>query len=529
MRYWFWICLLVSIGGVSNAQLNSLQTQIQGRNSTVEYQARQFITHLYQEYYLRFPSPAEVEVWMQGFRRGESLEQIHAAFLGSDEYFNRNGRNNLKWLSQMFLTVNNRQPNQDDLNYWSQRLRRVNNDRRRLAEEFLRTQMGGVASGPNYDPSYGTLPSPPAVGNLSTQLVTSAQQLSQSVRNEFSSWRGTIIQLQANNLLDLAQRSRTTLNNSNRDPVAAQTAMQRIAAAVQGLNIQFRSVSGGINSRFYLDQVNRIQRTLSDYLNSVDSGGRPVQLPNQPPVVADGLTRQEARRLARTADRLVDQLKQTYGIVQDLARYNYRYSALVHDLGRLTADAQNLDNSIEEGFSKIRLQNQASQMRGRVQNIAGRLHNQTIDVRLSQSWSTVIQSFNELTNSLGSLGGFNPGVGTSDPVQLRSLYRAIDQSITYTDLLLYQFKPYNYYGGDYSRFSQETRELRNSLSDFRSSLTPVSSSASIRAGARKVNNSYRAVERAWNAMLRNTGMVNTNGLTNLSNAMEQLMSVASAR
>jgi hypothetical protein len=505
-------------------------------NQVQEEQARQFITHLYQEYYLRFPNPSEVEVWMQDVRKGNSLDEIHAAFLGSDEYYARMGRNDSNWFNGMYLTVANRQPTTDVIYYWSNRLRQLNGDRRRLAREFLRSQMAGSNSGANYDPGFGQLPNQPSTLGLPSQLVTSSQQLAQSVRSEFSGWNRTLLQLQANNLSNLAQQSQTTLQNATLDPLAANSALQRLNSAVQGLNSQFQSTAGGTSSRMYLDQINRAIRALNDSLSSgggIGAIGGPT-FPSYPtfypPVQEETLSRQDARSIARIANRLLDKMRQTYSVVQDLSRYDYRYSALVNDLGQLTFEMQNFSNGIYEGMPKSRLRQQTESIRGRLQNIGGRLQNQSIDIRLSQAWFATIQEFDKFWTEIGGLDTSYPGAGGNlDWTRIQALQRPTDQALSYCDLLLFQYGSYYYYGNQYSKFVDELRSLRNSLSDFRSNLNYNSTNAAIQTKLREVNNVYRSVELSWNDLMRQTGMAGGNGLYNLSNAIRELTTVASSR
>jgi hypothetical protein len=493
-------------------------------------QARQFITHLYQEYYLRFPNSAEVESWMREYRKGNSLEEIHAAFLGSDEYYTRMQRNDSIWFNGMYLTVANRQPTSDVITYWSNRLRQYNGDRRRLAREFLRSQMGGSNLIP-IKPEPGQLPNLPSNLGLPAQLVTSSQQLVQSVRNEFSGWNRTVLQLQANALSDMARQSQTTLQNAANDPVAARAAWQRVNAALQGLNRQFETTSGGTNSRAYLDQINRQVRAIGEMLPTGGGILGPTYPPIYPPVQEVTLSRQDAQRISGAAASLADKTKQTYWAVQDLARYDYRYSSFVNDIGQLVTEIQTVSNGIYEGMPASRLRKQAEAIRTRMQSIGGRMQNQAVDVRLSQSWFAAVLEFDKFWAEIGGQGtGFPGSTGNVvDWTRVQALQKPTDQALSYCDALLFQYGSYYYYGTPYAKFVDEVRALRSSLNDFRANLNYNTTNTTIQNKLNNVNTTLRAAEQAWTDLQRQPGIIGSDGFANLSNSIRELMIVASGR
>ncbi|MFN9917819.1 MAG: DUF4214 domain-containing protein, partial [Pirellulaceae bacterium] len=67
--------------------------------SAQRFDNRDFITQLYREYYQRVPTSQELNVWLSGMQRGDSPLDVHASFIGSDEYFERCGLNSNTWLN----------------------------------------------------------------------------------------------------------------------------------------------------------------------------------------------------------------------------------------------------------------------------------------------------------------------------------------------------------------------------------------------------------------------------------------------
>lgn len=517
------LLLTISVGipTAGRAQVSSYRGSLAN-----EDQARQFIVQLYREYYQRNPNYAEVEDWMRSVRRGNTAEELHAAFIGSEEFFTKFGRSEYNWINNLFVTLANRNPGNAEISYWMNRLELLQRDRQRLALEFLRTQTGGRVPGPGYDPSYGTLPGIPSYENLASQLVTSSQQLAQNIRYEVSSWNGTVLQMQANSLLQTARQNQAVLANPSQNFLAAQAAMQQIGLVLQGLNSQFQNLSGANTSRIYLAQINRIHQELSKVIPDGSVVGRPTYPPLYPPSQPDGLLPDEVRRISNACSSLLWQIQQSSSIVQNLARYDYRYSAWARDIGQLAADVQNFGNSITAGFPRSQMNDRGFRIRSSIQNLGARLEGQNVDVRLSQAWYQTVAAFNQLAREMGNMDSTGGGGTVFDPGRLQALRQPIDQAIAQTDQLIYQYGPMFYSGILQSAFVSSLQGLRESLARFRSSLDIDSSQAAVQRNATLVTNSFRTVNLSWDQLVRNSA---TQPGTDIGRLAESIRVVSSLR
>ena len=62
---------------------------------------------------------------------------MQTTLLASNEFYDRCRNNPTVFVSQLYFLVLNRQPTQQDLNFWTERLRKVRNNRAQLVREFL--------------------------------------------------------------------------------------------------------------------------------------------------------------------------------------------------------------------------------------------------------------------------------------------------------------------------------------------------------------------------------------------------------
>jgi hypothetical protein len=100
--------------------------------------ADRMVTQFYRRYLGRWPSPEEVANWANQLRAGTSLQTVEAGFLGSDEYYRRNGADPWEYVASLYRDVLGRYPSasevQGQLNGW----RALRGDRMRFAQEFLK-------------------------------------------------------------------------------------------------------------------------------------------------------------------------------------------------------------------------------------------------------------------------------------------------------------------------------------------------------------------------------------------------------
>jgi dsDNA-binding SOS-regulon protein len=486
---------------------------------------RDFITQLYREYYQRVPSSQELNVWLDGLKRGESPQEIHAAFIGSDEYFEKCGLNANTWLNNVFVAVTNRSPSSDEFRYWSQRLRQLGYDRRAMAREFLQTYGGQPVVPPR--PSGGD----PAAEQIASQMLSNSRQLTQNVRSEVSGFNGSLILLQANNLQSILQKSQKALENFQRDPLAAQLALNNIQLATKSLGTSLQSAPSAVNSRYYLNEITQAQRTLASVVSGLNPGTGgggtiypPINPPNRP---GPSLTRDDARRVGREVDNLSDRANDTFYLVQSISSQDYRYRRLSADLSSFTGRVQALSRNTVEGYPLERLRNDLLSLENQLQNIDNSIRNLYVDVRVSQSWMNTTRAWSNLrsqaTRVVGEFGNnnFQPNVPS---VNTQLILQQIDRNIAQCDALLAQLNQYYLSSGAFGRMINDVRAIRNNLIQLRANVLAGYNPNVWRTDANAIRSSLNDANQAQQDVLRSARSTGQSApsLTELNNSLQQL-------
>ena len=490
----------------------------QGYNWSQEQEARQFIIHMYQEYYQRKPIESEIQNWMQYIRKGDSLKELHASFIGSEEYFRKHNRNESSWLNGVFASVLNRNPQSSEFNYWMRRLAQLNGDRRGMAKEFLRTHSESTSAGSgNWQPD----------NNLPDQLVNGATQLLQNVNREFTGFSGSVLRLQANNLLQVTQQARSILNNNSARASEKRLALNNVNVAIQGLNSQFQQVSGGSNSRYYLDQINRTYRQLANDLPSGGNTGGP-NYPSYNPPGNQGrrLTREEVRTYSRLNNSTISMLRQANSMIRDIARNDYRYVQLNNDTGYLLTEFQNIGNNIYQGYPKAKLQRQLGVCEKHIRNISQRINTSVVDVRVSQTWYLFNKAYNQMAREVGVIEANNPeggnSGGDSNWDRLQAILQQIDQSIAICDQLIQRYAPFYYRGGAYARMVSNLRNLQSSLVQLRTDLSQNRGNNVFRNDLQKINQQYTYLQQSIGELGTGRSTLNANEFSGLTNKLREI-------
>ena len=100
------------------------------------------LTKMFREYLGREPRSSELYVWHQHFARGGTVAQAQAELLGLNEYYNRADADDAQYIRQLYRDILNKQPTQQELTYWMQRMRDLNRLRPEVTREFLSQVVG---------------------------------------------------------------------------------------------------------------------------------------------------------------------------------------------------------------------------------------------------------------------------------------------------------------------------------------------------------------------------------------------------
>jgi hypothetical protein len=518
-----WVCLPASWAPTAWAQnINGNLLDARGND------ARNFIVQMYSRYYGRSPSNREVDVWMQGIRRGDSLLDVHAAFIASDEYFANRGNNESEWIIGMYFANMGRAPQQNELRFWVDRYRNLRQNSRAVAQEFLQSIGGetgpviGWPTNPGNNNNGGI--NNGQLQSLGNQLTTNSQLLVQSVRNETSGLTGGLARIQANNLLSAAQNSRNAFAAANRDPQAAWSAHRSLDSSIQGLANSLRNEFNANNSRYYLTQVTQVHRAIGDLLPSgnIQPPG-PIYPPYFPPTDQYTLSRSDARQLGRLNDATTRQFQNIYSLVQNISYQDYRYRQLATDLGTVTGQFQYLSTQIREGYPATQLRSDVARVDGEVRNLGERIRVGNVDLRVSQAWFDCIRSYEDLAVAVNRLQSNSGGGGLpGNAWNLQTTLRWIDQSIDQCDALIRQYGHYYLNGSGYSRFLTQLRNLKNSLVILKMHLSQNADNATLAADWQTVRDNFESARSLFPSNTTFSRSTDSTPFSDLEQSMQQL-------
>jgi hypothetical protein len=487
---------------------------------------RDFVTQLYREYYQRVPSSQELKIWLDGLQRGDSPLDVHAAFIGSDEYFEKCGLNANTWLNNVFVAVTNRSPSSEEFRYWSQRLRQLGYNRRAVGREFLQSYGGQAVVTPQPGISGTT-----GYEQIASQMLNNSRQLTQNVRSEVTGFNGSLVLLQANNLQSILQKSQKALENYARDPLAAQLALNNVQLATKSLGTSLQSAPSAVNSRYYLNEISQLHRSLSSVvtgLNPGTGGGGTIYPPVNPPArPGPSLSRDDARRIGREVDNLGDRANDSFYLVQSIANQDYRYQRLSADLSSFTGRVQALSRNTVEGYPIERLRSDLLSLDNQLRNIDNSIRSLYVDVRVSQSWMSTSRAWDDLRNQATRLVGdfgstnFQPNVPN---VNTQLILQQIDRNIAQCDALLAQLNQYYLSSGAFGRLISDVRAIRNNLVQLRANVLAGNNPSVWRTDANAIRSSLSDANQAQQEILRSARSTGQGApsLNELNSSLQQL-------
>lgn len=100
------------------------------------------IANWFREYLRREPRDQEMYVWQQHLARGGSLTDAQLQILSTPEFYYQSNADDTEYVRRMFQLVTNRQPSQQEISQWLNRLQYHNRYRPEMAREFLAMAKG---------------------------------------------------------------------------------------------------------------------------------------------------------------------------------------------------------------------------------------------------------------------------------------------------------------------------------------------------------------------------------------------------
>jgi uncharacterized lipoprotein YbaY len=95
------------------------------------------IVQWFRQYLQRDPRPLELYVWQSHIDRGGSLSEAQAQILSTPEFYGRCDQNDVIFVQQLHQMILGKQPTNEELAWWTERVRYHNRLRPEVAREFL--------------------------------------------------------------------------------------------------------------------------------------------------------------------------------------------------------------------------------------------------------------------------------------------------------------------------------------------------------------------------------------------------------
>jgi hypothetical protein len=126
------------VTALDNGTLSRGQAAIQFVASE-EYRMNTIRTY-FQAQLNRTPDAAELQFFMNRLRNGETQDALRVTFFGSEEFFNRYGRNNVEFVNQLYSQILGRTATAADVNFWVSVLAQTGGNRQFVATQFLNSR-----------------------------------------------------------------------------------------------------------------------------------------------------------------------------------------------------------------------------------------------------------------------------------------------------------------------------------------------------------------------------------------------------
>lgn len=502
------------------------------------FDANSLVTTLHQTYLGRPPSAEELTYWSTKLQQGTSSTEVHAAIIASDPVFARYGRDPGSWMEAVFTQVVHRPPQPAELQAWSARFQTLKGNREQIARELLASAGGNVA----------VTASRPTMGiatpqELPDQLIATAKLLTQSVTAEVAGPNGALARAQASSLEQYAIQGRNTLLNARVDPASAQSTMQSIDTAIQG--VQTSLASSGVatpTSNLYLNQVKQLSAAIHQQ-NGIPTAS--ISLPPPPPLVTSPvafpgvptttLSAPAAAQLQPTYEALVLASQQSVFQVRSLVQQGLPYGKLQTEIENFANAVQALRPFIVAGVDSNTLWSRLLPLRDSATNISGLFSQGTYDGRIVQSWYDTVQALNRLLSQATAVAPPPPQSNASAPVggnvrvspnTSTAVATSAAAATAQCDVLLTSLQPLAFTSPAIPQLQNEIRALRGSLDPLRTPGPTLSDRAALDRQVAAVRAAEARVAASWNIASREMPGTALPPLTNLSQAIATMEAVS---
>jgi hypothetical protein len=316
---------------------------------------------------------------------------------------------------------------------------------------------------------------------------------------------------------------------------AARQALQTLTLAVQGIqNGLAQAGYSATSSRLYANQAAELLSAIgrsASYSPSPTGGTGTPTIPTSTGTSTSGLNQESYSGFSRMIADLAWDSQQMIYLLRGVFDRDYYHEQLMRSAESFAADVDLFRARLRIGYALVNVRSDALSLRQQANNFSAQLQRGEPDGRVVQQWSQTVATLNLLLDAaaIREADRVRPGKtspqGGGVPVTLTAspaLLDAVDRSIAQCDALAVGFAPFVFYSPNVPQLQAEVRNLRNSLTDFRSRAISGASRGELTARLSQCTQDLLRVDDAWKrATSRLQGIVAPD-LAALSAAVQEL-------
>jgi hypothetical protein len=471
----------------------------------------------YRDYLGREPGP-ELTAWVQLLRGGMSPTDVQATVLGSDEYFNQQGRDPQTFVLETLQAVTWQAPSGNLLRQWNDRLTALRGDRFALAREILLT----------YAQPHTTTGQ---ASDIALRLTNAAKLLQDTADFELSgTTQGRQVSLRAKSLYDACMSLQRTVGVRDFRVEDVLPSARMVESAYNAVQATLNNPPGTAPSTSAI--ARRVDSMLTDLQVALQPQYNPYpnQGPNPGPIVPTPTTPAPSTGYSYDQAKLQKQLESiargTQSIVQLFSSQpsgNYTYRVLLTDLNSFAGQVDSLETSVARGTSLQRLQWEWQTLNTQAERLRPQLLNGNPPTFTRLFWTSVESGLHQMGDTLGIAP--NGNTGTVPPPVVKpnvDLVALCDQGVGQTDAFLTGLSPYVFGIPEVPRLQRDMRTVRNQILTIRQMILQQSPTLQIQDQIRLARLQYDASYELWSQMVEGYKLVNYTRLSPVGKSLTDI-------
>lgn len=516
MRRISMLALLCAVVATATPALAQITASKAGTTSTVSSAEAEQIRAWYRDYLGREPG-AELTAWVQLLRGGMSPVDVQAMILGSDEFYNQQGRDPQTFILETLQAVTWQAPSGALLRQWNDRLTALRGDRFTLAREilFAYSQPQNITGG---------------ASDIAARLVSAAKLLQDTANFELSgTTQGRQVALRASSLYSACEGLQKTVSVRNYRQDDALASARAVESAYNAVQATLNNPPGTAPSSTAI--ARRIDSMLNDLQAVLMPQSNPYPTNPTTPLPTTPTTPSSPTGTAYDVAKLQKQLESVARGTQSVAQIfssqpsgNYTYRVLLTDLNSFASQIDAMETSIARGTSLQKLQWDWQALYAQAQRLRPQVLNGNPPTFTRLFWTSVESGLEQMGETLGMAPNGNPGtvppISTAKPNT--ELIAICDQAVGQTDAFLTGLSPYVFGIPEVPKLQTDMRTLRNQILTVRQMIVQQSPTVSIQDQVRLARLQYEAAYDVWSAMVDGYRLTNYTKISPIGRSLTAL-------